>query len=47
MCPHCRALSDRLEALSLQFMRVNYFRCTQCNHVWKAAKSAGERNDHR
>jgi rubredoxin len=44
-CPHCRALSDRLEVLSRQFMYVNYFRCPQCSHVWKAAKSSAERNE--
>jgi len=42
-CPHCRTLSDRLEALSLQFMRVDVFRCPQCHHVWKAAKTVSER----
>jgi hypothetical protein len=41
-CPHCRTLSGRLEALSLQFMRVNVFRCPQCHHVWKAAKTISE-----
>jgi hypothetical protein len=39
VCPHCSTLSDRLEALSLHFMRVNVFRCLQCHHVWKAAKA--------
>ncbi len=42
-CPHCHTPSDRLEALSLQFMRVNVFRCLQCHHVWKAAKPVSER----
>ena len=36
-CPNCQALTSRAMEMSEQ-MRVNYYRCEHCKHIWTTDK---------
>jgi rubredoxin len=39
ICPRCEAETARALDYPSSFAHVNYYRCSQCGHVWTTPKS--------